>query len=260
MIMCRVISFVSVKGGIGKTSIIYEVSKVLSEKDLKVCVFDAYFNINNLSNLYNERNSNDLKEYILGRLGTYNVLNRYRHNLYYAKTDNDNFDYLKHLNLISFFINEISEYFDFILIDVNNFCVSVLESMIMVSNEVLVVIGDDDLEIKNAKNLVSKIKNYNNIKSLKIIINKKRIIATLNKKVKNKNCIEKILNSEVVFQIPKFYKNNLLNIKNVSKNKKKLIDNLCYSIITNNYIDLGEEKRYKGIVGFLKKMKYFKYE
>ena len=61
--MCRIISFISSAGGIGKTSIIYELSKDLSSSKNKVCVFDGYFGINNLSLKYENDEDIDLKDY-----------------------------------------------------------------------------------------------------------------------------------------------------------------------------------------------------
>ena len=100
--MCRIISFVSASGGIGKTTLLFHAANELSKK-YKVCVFDSYFSMNDLSERYLGNVSYDLKDYLIGKLGTFNVLNKVKNNLFVVKT-NERFDYLKHGELIKFFI------------------------------------------------------------------------------------------------------------------------------------------------------------
>ena len=104
--MCRIISFLSAKGGVGKSTIIYNVSKKLADMSYKVCVIDAYFSMNEISLMFEKIEGVDLREYLIGKLGTSLVLNEYKHNLFYVKTNHTSFDYLKHLSLIKFFIDK----------------------------------------------------------------------------------------------------------------------------------------------------------
>ena len=116
--MCRIVGFVGCGCGIGKTTLIYELSKRLSS-DYKVCVIDGYFNYNSLSLLYGDKCQNDLKDYIVGDYSENFSLNRINNKLYVIKTNNVEFDYEAGFSLISHLINEISNDFDYILIDIN---------------------------------------------------------------------------------------------------------------------------------------------
>ena len=113
--MCRVIGFVSVDNFYEKSKVVFQISKHLSNEGNRVCLFDSYFGMNKLSVFAGENKGVDLKEYITGRFGTLSVLNKINSNLFYVKTNNLSFDYNSHINLIQFFISEISERFDFIL-------------------------------------------------------------------------------------------------------------------------------------------------
>ena len=181
--MSRIISFLSAKGGIGKSSIIYNLSKNLSLSDYRVCVIDSYFALNGVSLLLERNKSIDFKEYILGNLGTLNVLNKVNNNLFYVNTNSSNFDYKKHLNLIKFFILEIAENFDFIFIDVNCFDECVLEVMLEVSNEVIFITSDNEISIRNTAKIINYAKRFKNVYSRKILLNMTREIASIKNKI-----------------------------------------------------------------------------
>ena len=85
--MCRIISFLSASGGVGKTTIIYNVSKYISRKNYKVCIIDGYFKYNTISNLFTNNNTVDFKEYIKGKIGTIDICNKYNDYLYFVKTN-----------------------------------------------------------------------------------------------------------------------------------------------------------------------------
>ena len=249
--MSRIISFVSACGGIGKTSIIYEVSKIIA-KNKKVCVFDSYFGMNNLSLRFEKENDIDFKDYLTGRLGTYNVLNKVNNNLFYIKTNSVNFDYLKHAELIKFFLYQIAEDFDFLLIDVNCFNLQTLDLMLDVSNEAIVIVSDDETCVRNSAKLIQKINTVKDIYNTNLLINKVRSIKSIKRKCLSEVDISEILKCEVIFSIPKLY--------NFNRYFNQFIYKFAYSIIKNKNISYKFYSKYKGILGYIRRIKYAKFE
>ena len=256
--MCRVISFVSASGGVGKSSLIYHVANEISIK-YKVCVLDSYFSINDLSIKFLNDDGVDFKEYLIGKLGSKNVLNKMKNNLYVVKS-NDRFDYLKHSELIKFFISEISMDFDYVLIDVNSFDLRILTLMIEASNEIIFICTDDEMCIRNTSKMLSYIKNFDSIKSIKYILNKARIIHSIKNKCFNLNDISEVLKIEAISLIPKFYYNNHKFINKRMRKSSIYIKKLSYAIITNKLTFVDEYKKYKGVLGLIKRIRCFKYE
>ncbi|MBR7172369.1 MAG: ParA family protein [Clostridia bacterium] len=256
--MCRIIGFVSAKGGVGKTSIIFHLANELSKK-YRVCVFDSYFFLNDISERFAGSVGGDLKDYLTGELGTDNVLRKVRSNLYLVRT-NENFDYLKHSELIKFFISELSFRFDYILIDINSFNFRVLNLMLCVSTEIVYICTDDELCVKNTAKLMVYIKNFTKAKSSKFILNKARIIHMMRNKCLNVNDISELLKMDSLFVIPKFYINNNKSSEKIFLNNKNFIRKLSYSIITNKMCDYDIYKRYRGPFGYIRRIRCFKYE
>lgn len=255
--MARIINFVSATGGVGKSSLIFVSSQKLAQMNYKVCIVDGVFGLNSYSKIVDAKV--DLKDYLCGKV-TREVLNKINRNLYLIKSDCLNFDYNKHLQFINYLIDEISNYFDYIIIDSNvldkiSFC-----SLLNVSSEVLMITTDDEISLQNNAKLCSEILFQNNILNLKIIVNKARIIKEINGKVLGKNEIEKLYKRQVLFVIPKFYKNNFLKITKSNNFNNKILTEFCYSIITNSEPKYEPQKCYKGLVGIIRRKIYEKFE
>ncbi len=258
--MSRVISFLSAKGGVGKTTIIYNLAKMMRELDYRVCVFDAYFSMNSCSLLFEKEKTIDFKEYLVGRVGTDFVLNKVNENLYFVKTNSNSFEYLKHQGLIKFFIEEAANRFDYIFIDVNCFNEQSLMTMLNSSSEAVVVADDDNNSLRNCAKLISKVKLCSHVYDIKIILNKMRVIHLLKNKTLSETEISSLLKTNIIFSIPKFLKYNNKFKRNVIDFEKKYSTNLCYSLITNKWQDNINKKQYKGLIGFIRRLRYIKYE
>lgn len=255
--MARIINFVSATGGVGKSSLIFLSSQKLAQMNYKVCIIDGVFGLNSYSKIVEAKV--DLKDYLCGKV-TREVLNKIDRNLYLVKSDCLNFDYSKHLKFINYLIEEISNYFDFIFIDSNaldklSFC-----SLLSVSSEVLMIVTDNEISLQNNAKLCSEILFQNNILNFKIIVNKARIIKEINEKVLGKNEIEKILKRRVLFVVPKLYKNNFIVLSKTNNLNNKILTEFCYSLITNEEQKFEHQKYYKGLVGFIRRKIYEKFE
>lgn len=261
--MCRIVGFVSCKGGVGKTSILKVIGETLSKKEKKVCLIDGYFGVNCLSlemEKINDKQSVDLKQYLNGESNCQSVLNKMNQNLYFIKTNSSTFDYKKFKNSIQNFILEISNYFDYIFIDINNFDNHSSDLFLKICNEVLIVVLDDEIVIRNSAKLIQKICLYNNLKVKNILINFARTIAQIRGFVPGEKEIEKILKTGVIFSFPKLFKNNFFKGKNPTIKNEILISKLCYAFEHNIFVCSGEKKKYCGIIGRIKRRLYEKYE
>lgn len=258
--MCRIISFISSAGGIGKTSIIYELSKELSSIKNKVCVFDGYFGINNLSLKFENDGDIDLKEYLVGNLSLKEVINKENYNLFYIKSNSASFDYLMHYELIKFFVEELSGSFDYILIDVNSLNMKNLSLFLECSNEIILICNNENITIRNSAKLIQKACYYSNIKNQKIILNMAKVIGEIKGRFLGEEEIEDILKREIIFVIPKFYKNNYFSLQKCTITKKFFLKKLTTSIIQNKKVYSGYKDKYKGFFGLLRRRFYEKFE
>ncbi len=263
--MCRIVSFVSSKGGVGKSSLIFSLALGLSKKQ-RVCVIDSYFGMNQLSlmiedyfNLYN-KDSFDLKNYLNGSLSLSEVINLANDNLFYIKSNNATFDYLSHYELLKFFIEQLSSEFDYIFIDVNTFCNKTLSLFFETSNEMILVLDDSEVAVRNSSKLIQKSYFYDNIKVRNLVISKARIITQIYKKCLNQNDIEEILKLQVMFVFPKLLKNNFFQNKNLRLKDKIMLAKFVKAFKSNQFVDSGAVSEYKGLLGYIKRRIYFKYE
>ncbi len=258
--MCRIISFVSAAGGLGKSSIINLLANSLSEGGFSVCIFDGVFTLNMLSAKYENSKILDLSNYLVGDINSNLVLNKINENLYYVKTDNATFDYLSKSDLIQRFINDISFNFDYILIDTSSYDIRNISLFLGLSSEVFVVTSHDGLVIKNTKKLVQKINYYKNITNKKIILNKQKIIGEINGKKLNENFIEAYLGLDIIFAFPKFLKHNIFEWGKGSIYYKSFSERFEKSVIQNKFIPTNYKDQYLGLFGKFRRILYEKYE
>jgi len=258
--MCRVVSFLSAKGGVGKSSIICSLAKELSYKNFKVCVIDAYFGMNSLSSKFEKNNGIDLKEYITGNLRASETLNHYNDRLSYVKTNQVTFDYLSHIELIKFFVMELVSQFDYILVDVNCFNDKITSAMLDVSNEAIIVLNDHSDTIRNSIKLIQKVYLFSGIKNVNLILNQARVALEMSGKTLGEHEIKDILKQEILFVIPWLYKDNFLSNNFSYIDNRKYSKKLCLSFINNSreYVDYA--KSYRGVFGAVRRKFYEKFE
>lgn len=256
--MSRIVSFLSIKGGVGKTSILAELATELAHTDHKVCVFDAYFNINGCSSRFENFESKDLKDCLTGRLKPQDVINHFTYNLDFIKSNSVTFNYLTYSAEIKRFLQGISLAYDYVLIDVNCFNDEVLDLMLSVSNEALLVLSDHEDAIRNSMKLIQKVHLYRNINNINLIINQARIIKEMKGKVLGEREIEEILKEEVLFVFPKFVERSMIGAK--LPIKRACFKKFSEAFISNTKNILDYKKTYKGPFGIIKRRLYEKYE
>ncbi len=258
--MSRVISFLSARDGYGKSSIIYAIATSLAGKGFRVCVFDSYFSLNHTSFKFSAKRVNDFKSYLNKSCGLGDVLCKQSENLFYLKTNSSTFDYLAHLNLIEKAIDKFKMVFDFVLIDVDHKNISVRDSLLGLSSECVLIMTPEVSSVVSTLKLIEFLKRFKNLTNLNVIINRLQVIKSLCNKALGEKDILKIMGRKPLFTLPKFIKNNPF-VKNENEMcKDKFVRGLSESIIKNERVFVDYEKKYKGIVGFIKRKIYEKFE
>lgn len=229
----KVFTITSVKGGVGKTTTVLNLAGIYSRLEKRVLIIDldlysgdvaSLLNINynnDIYNLYEDMNNNkfdNLDDYVTSYNEQIKVLPAPKDPRFARKISS------KILNLILY---KASMKFDVILIDTNHILTDINLFALDFSDQILYVINNDSMNLKNMKTMVS-ILNDMNKSNYKIILNESN---DRDKNYYNKYDIKNIINKSVNYIVPSnFY------IKNIDK-----------YIIEGNILTLNENiyKKYK---------------
>jgi len=229
----KVFTITSVKGGVGKTTTILNLAGIYSRLEKRVLIIDldlysgdvaSLLNINynnDIYNLYEDMSNNkftNLDDYVTSYNEQIKVLPAPKDPRFARKISS------KILNLILY---KASMKFDVILIDTNHILTDINLFAFDFSDQILYLINNDSMNLKNMKTIVS-ILNDMNKNNYKIILNGSN---DRDKNYYNKYDIKNIINKGVNYIVPSnFY------IKNIDK-----------YIIEGNILTLNENiyKKYK---------------
>lgn len=253
------ISFVSAKGGLGKTSVISMLARSLSDSGKMVCVIDGVFALNELSFKFDSKRTFDLFEYLIGNIGIHDVLNKHNENLFFIKTNDPRFDYASREDLICELIVVLCERFDYVLIEVSALNPKSLNMFLKASSEAFVIVDQEREVLLNSIKLLDKIKNYKNITNIKLILNKFKVISELLGECMGEEEIETILRFKILFSFPQFLKYNIF--KNEASKKYFLYSSFFKASVEENlWKKIDYKKEYSGMLGKIKRWIYFKFE
>lgn len=235
----KVFTITSVKGGVGKTTTLLNLAGIYSRKNKKVLVIDldlysgdiaSLLNINydnDIYNLYEDMSNNkfnNLEDYITTYNEQIKVLPAPKDPRRAKKIDS------KILNLILY---KASLKFDVILIDTNHILTDINLFALDFSDQILYIINNDSMNLKNMKTMVSILNDINK-NNYKIILNQSN---TKDKDYYNKYDIKNIINKNVNYIIPSNF-----FIKNIDK-----------LLIAGDILTLNDNiyKKYKGAIKIL---------
>ncbi len=257
--MARVIVLTSGKGGVGKTTVTANLGMHLAEKNYRVCMIDMDLGLNNLDVVMN------VEDRVL-----YTMLDVIEHKcrLKEALVQDDTFPLLYilstgalHRNLsigiseIKQVVNDLSQTFDFVLIDCPAGIDAGFKRAVSCANEAIVVTTPHLSSIRDADKVVTILSSYD-IDIKRFVINRARGDLIQDKIMFDVYDIGKTLKIEFGGVIPEddyVITANSDNIRN-----KKIAVNRAFDILADNIVR-NEKKlfdctyKYRGLLGSIKK-------
>ena len=230
----KVFTITSVKGGVGKTTTVLNLAGIYSRLEKRVLIIDldlysgdvaSLLNINynnDIYNLYEDMSNNkfdNLDDYVTSYNNNIKVIPAPKDPRFARKISS------KILNLILY---KASMKYDVILIDTNHILTDINLFALDFSDQILYLINNDSMNLKNMKSVVSILTDMNKT-NYKIILNESNV---KDKNYYNKYDIKNIINKNVNYIIPSNF-----FIKNIDKH-----------IIEGNILTLNDNiyKKYKG--------------
>jgi len=212
--MGKIITVTSVKGGTGKTTTLLNLAGIYSKMDKKVLMMDfdlyagalaATLNLDITTDIY--KLVDDLMNNRFGYIENYTL--KYNENIDLIAAPKDpryaskiNSKYLKVI------LTRASMKYDIILVDTNHALDEKNLTVLDNSDEILYVINNDVIDLKNMKTIVSILKDANK-DNYKIVLNES---IDKSKNYFNKHDIKNIIKDNIDFIIP-----NSFYIKNIDK-------------------------------------------
>ena len=255
--MARKIVITSGKGGVGKTTVTANLGKALSQLGERVVLVDIDFGLNNLEVVMGVENKVvfDLVDVLEGRCRIKQALieDNKRKNLFVLPSGN-NLAPEKSGQNIKLLIENISGYFDYVLLDCPAGIDIGFHRAVSCSDEAIVVTTPNITSIRDADKVLSILKSYR-LDKTSLVINRARGDLIIDGKMLNPLDIQSMLKCDLIcvlpeedevflssgFSLPKFtdsYKSYKLLAENVYKNTKKLFN------VTNKYsVLLGSIRR-----------------
>jgi len=208
----KVFTITSVKGGVGKTTTLLNLAGICSNLGKRVLIIDLDLYSGDVASLLNVNYNNDI----------YNLYEDINNNKFtnlddYVTIYNDNIKVLPapkdprfarkiSVKILNTILYKASMKFDVILIDTNHILTDINLVVLDHSDQILYVINNDSMNLKNMKTIVS-ILNDMNKNNYKIILNESNNIY---KNYYNKYDIKNIINKNVNYIIPSsFYIRNI---------------------------------------------------
>lgn len=174
--MGRVISFVSGKGGVGKSVMCAGIGSALAEMNKSVCLIDFDFGLNNLDLMLNleQKVVYDITDFLSGktRLRQTLIADEHKDNLYFLSSAKVNLFEDLDPSLVKDVVDRIAGVFDYVLIDSPAGISQASRFIIEQFSEVVLVTTPNISSIRDAGNIARIIFNLN--KTPKLIVNKLR--------------------------------------------------------------------------------------
>jgi len=256
--MGRIISVVSGKGGVGKTTIAVALGLTMAKNGYGVCVIDLDVGLNNVDVLLGVDNKvvYDIGDYLSGKCRIKQALvtdGRFE-NLYIMpsvrfKGNETQVFSVKDLTI------KLASVFDFVIIDAPAGMGENFETAIKSANECIVVVSPHTVSLRDADKVISRIKAIGGTSS--IIINRIRGDLVARKEMLNHKQISTLLKSRVVGVVPESDEVSILSSLKFEKISKTNMVNV-FSLIASNIVNeenniYDYESKYKGLIGIVRR-------
>lgn len=258
--MARVIVLTSGKGGVGKTTVTANLGMHLASKNYRVCLIDMDIGLNNLDVVMNmeDRVMYTMVDIIEHRCRLKEALiqDDYYPLLYILSSGGLNQNLSISLSHIKQLVSELSNLFDFVLIDCPAGIDAGFKRAVSCADEAIVVTTPHLSSVRDADKVVTILSSYN-IVSKKFVINRARGDLIQDKVMIDVYDIGKTLNIEFGGVIPEDDKviiNTSDNITNYKISVNRAFDILADNIIHNEKKLFDCTYKYKGFIGSIKKL------
>ncbi|WP_339047579.1 ParA family protein [Spiroplasma endosymbiont of Colias croceus] len=163
----KIISFVSRKGGVGKTTITYLISTYLSEiKNKRILLIDADPQ-GNLSSMFDLYENNTAILFSKNKFNLFKIIKKTSIKNLEIISSNIDLDEINNLILnynikqkvlfknITPFFNQLKNNYDYILIDTNPSLNLINQNMLLISDEIILICDESRYSVKGIMNLIS---------------------------------------------------------------------------------------------------------
>lgn len=251
--MGRVISVVSGKGGVGKTTVVANLGIALAKNNHRVCLVDADFGLNNLDISIGVENRvvYDVMDVLKGncRLAQALVKDPVLDNLYVLLSTKQESTKLVSRSNFYGIIKDLQRVFDYVIVDAPAGMEFSFERAILPAGEVIVVITPTIASLRDARKVIDKVRSCG-IGSIKIVVNRTKKNMVKKGELISKKNIENILGQEVIVEIPE---SDLLlvgyNLKSIFDLTPEVASVFYECAETINYCDKVVSKKRRGVWG-----------
>lgn len=254
--MARKIVITSGKGGVGKTTTVAALGKKLAQNGARVVLIDVDIGLNNLDVIMglDSKVIYDLCDVIENRCRLKQALVQDNEEpLLYVLPSNHIFTskVISSINIKNI-VDELQEYFDFILIDCPAGIDKGFHRAVYCADEAIVITTPHLSSIRDADKVINLLNSYT-LSDISVIVNRVRGDLILKGDMINENEISDLLNCKLLGVVPED------DFVNTSQNLNLSEANKAYEILVNNIVS-GEniiydyKYKYKGFLGKLKQV------
>jgi len=256
--MGRIITIVSGKGGVGKTTVACSLGLSLAKRGFGVCLIDLDVGLNNIDVLLgvDSKVVYDIGDYVNGhcRLKQALITDDRLENLYILPSVRFGENNITSEDVKSI-ARKLVSVFDYVIIDSPAGIGEMFEMAVNASNECLVVVTPHVASLRDADKVIAKIKGFG--LEAKVLVNRIRGDMVARKEMLNHNQIQSLLKTKVVGVIPESDEINILSslkFERIAKtNMIKVFDIIAENIQNDKFEIFDYESKYKGLFGIVRR-------
>ncbi len=166
----NLVAIFSGKGGVGKTTILLNLAGVLSNQNKKILILDLDLFSGGVALCLNKSSEKTIYDFHKNKNEISQYINKYNDNIDFISSPKS-IEEAKKVNFetIEKLIYEINLHYDFILIDLSHFYNDLNSKILNLVDNVLYVLTNDSMDLKNSFNMITKLKRNNN--EINVILN-----------------------------------------------------------------------------------------
>ncbi len=257
--MGRVISIVSGKGGVGKTTITANLGIALSKIGASVVVIDADIGLNNLDMVLGVENKvmYDLVDCINGKCRIVQALVDIdsTDNLFLLPSSRSEDRQKLTEEILNKIIIKLRSNFDYILIDSSAGIGNLFNLATKCADEAIVVVTPHISSVRDADKVINLLK-LQHKRNISVLVNRMRGDLVLRKEMLSHEMIESLLKTKIVGIIPESdelsVKNNILEIEE-DEQVTRAMEIFARNIFNEKFLIFDYRTKYKGFLGVLRR-------